>query len=78
MWFTEDVFDFPGKNSVIGRITTSGAITDYPILTANSDVTGITVGPDGALWYCVGILDHSGGKIGRITTGGVITDTRFP
>src|ERR1019366_5606741 len=66
LWFTEDVFNIPGKNCVIGRITTSGAITEYPILTANSDVTGIAAGPDGALWYSVAILDRSGGKMGRI------------
>ncbi|HSR06056.1 MAG TPA: putative Ig domain-containing protein, partial [Bryobacteraceae bacterium] len=45
---------------------------------ANSDVTGITAGPDGALWYSVGILDHSGGKIGRITTDGVVTEYPLP
>jgi virginiamycin B lyase len=78
LWFTEDVFDFPGKNCVIGRITTSGVVTEYPILTANTDVTGITAGPDGALWYSVAILDTSGGKIGRITTDGVITEYPLP
>ena len=78
LWFTEDVFNIPGKNSAIGRITTSGAITEYPILTANSNVTGITVGPDGALWYGVWIMDRSGGKIGRITTDGVITEYPLP
>ncbi len=78
VWFTVDVFDIPGQNCLIGRIDTKGAITEYPILTANSDVTGITLGPDGALWYTVGIWDRSGGKIGRITTGGVITEYPLP
>ena len=34
----------------IGRITTSGIITEYPVPTANSYLY-ITAGPDGALWF---------------------------
>jgi streptogramin lyase len=35
----------------IGRITTSGAITEYPIPTAFSQAEWITAGPDGSLWF---------------------------
>ena len=35
----------------IGRITTAGAFTEYPIPTASSNPEGITAGPDGALWF---------------------------
>ena len=39
-----------------------------------SGANGITVGPDGALWFTT--LDQSGGNLlGRITTAGVITTT---
>src|SRR5580693_4192123 len=43
------------------------AINEFPL--ANSGLPyGITVGPDGALWFTE--VD----RVGRITTGGVITD----
>jgi hypothetical protein len=66
LWFTESVN--PGGK--IGRITTSGVITEFP--TPSSQPYGITTGPDGALWF----TESLGQKIGRITTSGVITE--FP
>ena len=38
--------------------------TEYPITTAGSAPTGITQGPDGALWF----TEAAANKIGRITT----------
>ena len=35
----------------IGRITTSGTVTEYPVPTPNSGLGGIAAGPDGALWF---------------------------
>src|SRR4029077_12914473 len=66
LWFAETV---AGK---IGRITTSGVITEYSIPTANSYPYGITTGSDGALWF----TEVSAQKIGRITTDGLVTE--FP
>jgi virginiamycin B lyase len=62
LWFTAY-----GNTSIIGRITTSGALTTF------TDAAGtfpqlITTGPDGALWY-----GESNGSIGRITTAGAIS-----
>jgi hypothetical protein len=54
----------------IGRITTSGILTEYPVPTPNSVPDGIASGPDGALWF----TEHDVDKIGRITTAGVITE----
>ena len=70
-WFSLDHF--------IGRISTSGAITTYP-LPAGSGAEGITAGPDGALWFTEGVpgSQGSGNKIGRITTGGAITEFPIP
>ena len=45
LWFTE------GNGNQIGRITTAGVITEFPIPTANSDPYGIAAGPDGNLWF---------------------------
>jgi virginiamycin B lyase len=45
IWFTES------NANQIGRITTAGVFTEYPIPTANSVPVGITAGPDGNLWF---------------------------
>jgi len=50
------------------------SITEYPVPTANGGPYGITVGPDGALWFTEG----TGNKIGRITTAGAITEYPLP
>lgn len=68
MWFSGD--------GNIGRITTAGVVTAYPIPTPNVDSISITAGPDGAVWFTETYL-YAGGnfaKIGQITTGGVITE----
>ena len=64
LWFT--------ANYIIGRITTAGASTLYP-LPHKTTAWAITSGTDGALWYTV-----ITGIIGRITTRGVITEYRVP
>jgi virginiamycin B lyase len=64
LWFTETT---SGK---IGRITTSGVITEFAIPTANSFPFGITAGPDGALWF----TEIDAHKIGRITVDGAVTE----
>jgi virginiamycin B lyase len=63
LWFVE-------RYGKIGRITTTGAITEFSI--PGGGPAGITVGPDGALWFgAVG-----GDFVGRITTSGTIS--KFP
>ena len=52
----------------IGRITTAGAVTEYTVPTGGANPTGITAGPDGALWF----TESNANKIGRITTGGTL------
>jgi virginiamycin B lyase len=76
LWFTE-----PGNPDnvssglvgKIGRFTTGGSYTEYPIPTTQGWPFDITVGPDGALWFTEFV-----GKIGRITTGGSITEYPIP
>ena len=68
LWFTE------GQTNKIGRITTSGVITEYPLPDPMSIPYAITAGPDGALWF----TEFGNGKIGRITTAGVITEFVLP
>ncbi len=79
LWFT----GVPGE---IGRITTTGQVTEFavPLIppaagsapgTAGTPatLTAITAGPDGALWF-TGVP----GEIGRITTSGVVTELAVP
>jgi virginiamycin B lyase len=70
LWFTN-------QNS-IGRITTSGAVTLYPLPGAYPRPNHITAGPDGALWFTdqatkVSETSITGGSVGRITTSGAVT-----
>ena len=49
LWFTGNIGS-NGVNGLIGRITTAGAITEFPI-PSGSTAMDITAGPDGALWF---------------------------
>jgi streptogramin lyase len=55
LWFIE-----PGK---IGRITSAGQISEFPMPTPSSNPGGITTGPDDALWF----TEYQSNKIGRLT-----------
>jgi streptogramin lyase len=68
MWFTE----YGGNR--IGRITTSGAVTEFDLPRANVGANDITAGPDGALWF----TEYKGNAIGRITTDGKVTEYAIP
>ena len=68
LWFTEY------QNNKIGRITTAGVVTEFPVPTSASSPQGIAAGTDGALWF----TESGTGKIGRITTAGVITEFPIP
>lgn len=68
LWFTEQVA------SRIGRITTGGVVTEYPLPTPGSSPADIAPGPDGALWF----TEADGNRIGRIATSGAITEFPIP
>jgi streptogramin lyase len=59
LWFVE----LGGQT--VGRITTAGVITKFPIKNAQA-LLGIASGPDGNLWF----TDTMAGTIGRISTSG--------
>ena len=67
LWFTEN------RRDQIGRITPSGAITEFSLGSLSSPI-GITTGPDGNLWF----TEQSGNRIGRITTSGSIVEFSIP
>lgn len=62
LWFTES--RIPGR---IGRITTSGKVTEFTAGTGFNQL--IVPGPDGALWF----TSVEPSQIGRITTAGAVT-----
>jgi len=59
IWFTE----FTGEK--LGRMTTSGTITEFSIPGAQS-LVGIAAGADGNIWF----TDQFTGKIGHVSTAG--------
>ena len=63
LWFTN------AYNNSIGRITTSGAVSNFTGPSISSP-SGIAAGPDGALWF----TNVSNNSIGRITTSGAVTN----
>ena len=73
IWFTfRQPLGAPANapNSV-GRITTSGVITLFP-LPIGETAGNILAGPDGTIWFSVGTFNTL--QIGRITTTGVISE----
>jgi len=62
LWFTNEL------NNSIGRITTSGTVTNYTDASINQPAS-IAAGPDGALWWA----NSGNNSIGRITTSGTVT-----
>jgi len=70
LWFTETA------GNKIGRITTAGVITEYPLngRAQTGSPWDIIIGPDGAMWF----TETLGNKIGRITTAGVFTEYPLP
>jgi virginiamycin B lyase len=73
LWFAE-------MRGAIGRITTSGVITEFELPAPLADGGGrgspssITVGPDGNLWF----TEQTSFNVGRITPAGVITEFAVP
>ena len=80
LWFTEDGM-VNGGSGAIGRMTTSGTLTEYVLPTQAGHRSGagdIAVGSDGNLWFTwvTSEVGPAAASIGRITPSGTIT--RFP
>lgn len=71
LWFT--IFDPNTGGGYIGRITTSGNLTLFPIGPKNVNPKGIAVGPDGDVWFADAGTAGIRGTIGRVTTSGAMT-----
>jgi streptogramin lyase len=72
LWFTEFTV-----NPKVGRITTAGAVTEFPLPRPGATPSGIVAGPDGNLWFTQADFEFGfEGYISRITPAGTIT--QFP
>lgn len=65
LWYTAP----EGNNSYVGRITPAGVAGPQYETTDAGDQLGITVGPDGALWFAQAVAND----IGRVTLDGNFT-----
>ena len=70
LWFAGEAGSAPGGTTmyteIIGRITTTGTVTQYPTEVSTLPTTvNITAGPDGNMWFT-----DSNKNVGRITTNG--------
>src|SRR4051795_4617921 len=72
LWFTER------RGEAIGRVTTTGTVTEFPVPTSTDDPLpdpqGIAAGPDGALWF----TESTGDSVDRVTTDGIFTRSPPP
>lgn len=67
VWFTKFCDD------ALYRVTPSGVVTRFPVITPGACATSLTAGPDGNLWFS----EHYRNKIGRMTPAGVVTEFRI-
>lgn len=77
IWFSE--------RNQIGRVTPSGQVDEYAIpglQASNVSIDGLTVGPDGALWFLInlhqGSMESTGSLLGRVGASDQITTYQLP
>ena len=51
------------NTNLIGRLTPTGVLSEFPLPAHTGGAFGITAGPDGTLWF----TKSDGDRIGRIT-----------
>jgi virginiamycin B lyase len=80
IWFAEAASSYDATtNSVttaarVGKISPSGAVTEYDVAASDVGIYGITGGPDGNVWF----TEFGGNNIGVITPEGRVTEYPIP
>src|SRR5450631_1347799 len=64
LWFTDSAYD------KIRRISTTGTVDEFTVLSSASGLGSITPGPDGNIWFG----EENVGNIGKITPSGKVTE----
>jgi streptogramin lyase len=75
IWFADRAF--LGGTPSVGRITPSGAITEYE-LPGYSKPSSLVVGPDGNIWFANAGIAPNLQSVGMITTSGAISEYLTP
>ncbi len=73
IWFTDDGHNTLGED-LVGRVTPSGEVKEFPIPTAGSDPLGIAVSTEGVIWF----TENGVNKIGRISPSGAVVEVGSP
>jgi streptogramin lyase len=73
VWFTDDGVNELGEN-LIGKISPSGTITEYPLPPVGSAPAAIALGSEGDMWFTEPGIE----KLGRITPSGEVTEFSAP
>ena len=60
------------KGTAIGKVNADGAVTSFGVSGAQGQLTSLTAGPDGNVWF----LDHT--RIGRISPKGDVAEFNLP
>lgn len=73
LWYIASIVNASGvQETRVGHMTTSGAMTEFPLSRANGAVlvpVNAIFGPDGALWF----VEETQQTIGRVTTSGTLS-----
>ncbi|MGB8348346.1 MAG: Virginiamycin B lyase [Ktedonobacteraceae bacterium] len=85
LWFTEyGLVNTQTDSANIGRITTNGVITEYPLSTRYARANDITLGPNGTLYFTQQANNGSDtgasvqATIGQVTTAGQVQMSALP
>ena len=68
LWFSE------ASGNRVGRITTDGKVTEFPIPSHDSQPRAMVTHPDGSIWF----VETSTNALGRIDRDGKITEHPVP
>ena len=68
LWFQDQFFN------KIGKITTGGTVTMYPVPTPAAGIFDVATGPDGNVWFA----EQSAHQVGVITPSGAVTEFPTP
>ncbi len=76
LWFTNLCMGTNG-GFMIGRMTTSGAVTEREIPTPNTEARAIITGPDGSIWFAEDVIGNKIGHISADMTAPSVTNATF-